>query len=435
MKKPAIIKNLLVITLLALTLAANCQTRSVSPLLSKGSPESVGMSTERLARIDAMCEQAVSQGDIPGVVALVARHGKIVYHKAFGMADSRSNRSLKKDDIFRIASQTKAITATAVLMLWEEGQFRLDDPISKYIPEFNNPQVLETFQNSDTSYTTVAASEEITIRHLITHTSGIGYGMIDQDESFKMIYHKAGIIDAFTTDNISIEENIKQMARLPLHHDPGEDWTYSEGLDVLGYFIEIISGVPFDVFLRERLFDPLEMNDTWFYLPAEIAQRLVPVQEPTDDGEWSRYQTTYYDPDYPINGAKRFYSGGAGLSSTAEDYAAFLQMYLNGGELNGTRILSRTTVRSIMGNQIGDLWGEDSDSYYGLAFAVLTEEGQAKGGNGSVGTFSWGGYFNTSYFADPQEQIIGVLMKQTRGQVSDDTGWMFRLLVGQAVGD
>lgn len=431
------IKNLVFIVLLTIALTANCLPRSVnkSPLLSTGSPESVGMSKERLARIDAMCEQAVSQGDIPGVVALVARHGKIVYHKAFGMADNQTSRALKKDDIFRIASQTKAITATAVMMLWEEGKFKLDDPISKYISEFKNPQVLETFQSSDTSYTAVAASGEITIRHLITHTSGIGYGMIDQDESFKMIYHKAGIIDAFTTENISIEANIKKLAKLPLHHNPGEKFTYSEGLDVLGYFIEIVSGVPFDVFLEKRLFDPLGMNDTWFYLPEDEAKRLVAVQEPSDEGEWKRYQNSGYDPEYPITGAKRFFSGGAGLSSTAKDYATFLQMYLNGGELNGVRILSRTTVQSIMGNQIGDLWGEDPDNYYGLAFGVLTQKGQDQGGQGSVGTFDWGGYFNTSYFADPKEKIIGVLMKQTLGQESDDTGWMFRLLVGQAVDD
>lgn len=430
-------KTFFTIFLIALNLTAYAQTKSIkkSSPLSEASPENAGISAERLERIEAMCSKAVSDGNIPGVVALVARHGKIVYWKAFGMADNQSGRSLKRDDIFRIASQSKAITATAIMMLWEEGKFKLDDPVSKYIPEFKNPQVLESIHYSDTSYTAVEASGEITIRHLLTHTSGIGYGMIDGDERFKLIYQKAGITDLFTTKNITIEESVKKLAKLPLHHNPGEKFTYSEGLDVLGYFIEVMSGMPFDIFLKKRLFDPLDMKDTWFYLPENKSKRLVSVQHKMDTGEWDRYPITFYDPDYPIKGAKRFFSGGAGLSSTAKDYATFLQMYLNDGELNGIRILSRTTIQSMMGNQIGDLWGENSGSNYGLAFGLVAQKGQTLGGRGSVGTFNWGGYFNTQYFADPKEKIIGILMKQTQGSVTDNTGWKFRLLVGQAVDD
>jgi CubicO group peptidase (beta-lactamase class C family) len=428
-------KNLLMLLLVVLWFTAGAQTKSSkkSPQLSEASPEKVGMSKERLARIDAMLQEAVAEGDVPGAVALVARNGKIVYHKAFGMADNESGRALKKDDVFRIASQTKAITSTAVMMLWEEGKFKLDDPISKYIPEFKNPQVLNTFQYKDTSYTTTPASGEITIRHLLTHTSGIGYGVIDGDERFQMIYNKAGVTDLFTTENISIQESVRKLAKLPLHHNPGEKFTYSEGLDVLGYFVEVMSGMPFDVYLRKRLFEPLGMHDTWFYLPQEKAQRLVAVQQP-DNGKWSRLPVTFYDPDYPAKGAKKFFSGGAGLSSTAKDYATFLQMYLNGGELNGVRILSRTTVQAIMANQIGDIW-KDNDKHYGLAFSVLKQKGEDKGGQGSLGTFDWGGYFNTQYFADPEEKVIGILMKQTQGTTSDDTGWKFRQLVGQAIDD
>lgn len=428
-------KTLFSLLLTALSLTAYAQTTSLqtSPPLEEAHPASVGMSAERLARIDAMGEQAMADDDVPGLVALVARNGKIVYWKAFGMADNASNRAMQRDDIFRIASQTKAITSTAVMMLWEEGKFRLDDPISKYIPAFENPQVLSSFRYGDTTFTAVPAEREITIRHLLTHTSGIGYGVIDGDERFRMLYEKAGITDLFTTEDISIEESVLKLAKLPLHHNPGDAFTYSEGLDVLGYFVEVISGMPFDVFLRERLFDPLGMDDTWFYLPDDKASRLVSVQRKGANGDWERFPVTFYDPDYPITGAKRFFSGGAGLSSTAKDYATFLQMYLNGGELNGVRILSRTTVQSIMGNQVGDLWGAGGDKYYGLAFGVVTEVGQAKGGQGSIGTFDWGGYFNTQYFADPKENIIGVLLKQTQGPVSDDTGWMFRQLVGQAV--
>jgi len=428
-------KNLLTLLLFCFSLVANAQTKSInkSPLLSEAPPESVGMSVERLARIDTLLMHAVSEEQIPGAVALVARNGKIVYYKAFGMADNQTGRFMKRDDIFRIASQSKAITSTAVMMLWEEGKFSLDDPISKYIPEFKNPQVLKTFQYKDTSYTTVAASGEITIRNLLSHTSGIGYGIIDGDERFKMIYEKAGITDLFTTENISIGESVKKLARLPLHHNPGEKFTYSEGLDVLGYFIEVVSGMPFDVFLKKHLFEPLGMNDTWFYLPGEKAKRLVPVQM-SENGKWIHYPVTFYDPDYPIKGAKRFFSGGAGLSSSAKDYATLLQMYLNGGEYNGIRILSRTTIQAILGNQTGSLFG-DPNEFFGLAFGVLTEKGQNMGGQGSTGTFNWGGYFNTSYFADPKEKIVGILMKQMQGESNDNTGTMFRQLVGQAVDD
>jgi CubicO group peptidase (beta-lactamase class C family) len=334
---------------------------------------------------------------------------------------------MEKDHIFRIASQTKAITSTAVMILWEEGKFRLDDPISNYIPEFKNPRVLAGFRYSDTTFSARPADKEITIRHLLTHTSGLGYGVIDGDERMKMIYHKAGVTDLFTTENISIEESVKRLAKLPLHHDPGTKYTYSEGLDVLGYFVEIISGQPFDVFLKERIFDPLGMDDTRFYLNDAQGERLVTVHT-YQDGKWQPYPVTFYDPDYPRKGAKRFFSGGAGLSSTTADYAKFLQMYLNQGELNGNRILSSKTIETIMKNQVGDLWS--GDKYYGLAFGVVTEDGVARGGLGSEGTFDWGGYFNTQYFADPEEQVIGLIFKQTSGAGNgDDTNWKFRQMV------
>lgn len=413
----------------------NAQTKSIkkSPVLTEAAPESVGISAERLARIDQMCAEAVQENDLPGIVSLVVRNGKIVHWKAYGMADNQAGRTLKRDDIFRIASQSKAITSTAVMMLWEEGKFQLDDPISKYIPEFKNPQVLKSFIYSDTTYTTEPAKSEITIRHLITHTSGLGYGIIDGNEQMKMIYAKAGVTDLFTTEKITIAESVKRLAKLPLHHNPGEKFTYSEGLDVLGYFIEIVSGMPFDQFLKTRIFDPLAMNDTRFYLPEEKTGRLVAVQQKTD-GKWKKYPVTFYDTDYPVKGAKTFFSGGAGLSSTAKDYATFLQMYLNGGELNGVRILSRTTVDVILANHSAELFGAP-DRYHGLAFGVTTTTGQDKGGNGSEGTFDWGGYFNTQYFADPKEKVIGILMKQTQGPVNDETGWKFRQLVGQSFDD
>jgi CubicO group peptidase (beta-lactamase class C family) len=427
----------LILTSLVGLTSINAQTKSMkkSPVLEEGTPASAGISPERLARIDEMCAEAVQKGNLPGIVSLIARKGKIVHWKAYGMADNLTGRALKRDDIFRIASQTKAITATAVMMLWEEGKFQLDDPISKYIPEFKNPQVLKSFTYRDTTYLTEPAKSEITIRQLLTHSSGIGYGVIDADERMKMIYHKAGITDAFTTENITIGENIKKLAKLPLHQNPGEKFTYSEGLDVLGYFIEIISGMPFDVFLKSHIFDPLGMNDTRFYQPEEKAGRLVTVQRKNQQGKWEKFPVTFYDTDYPIKGAKSYFAGGAGLSSTARDYATFLQMYLNGGELNGVRLLSRTSIKVIMGNQISNIWGEDPEKIYGLAFSVLTRKGEEKGGMSSEGTFEWGGYFNTQYFADPKENVIGILLKQTQGHVNDETGWKFRQLVSQSIDD
>jgi len=426
----------LITFLIALFVITSCTQQAsieTTALLTEASPETVGMSEERLERIDAMIEKAIEQDQIPGAVALVARNGKIVYYKAFGMADNESDRSLKRDDIFRIASQTKAITSTAVMMLWEEGKFGLDDPISKYIPEFEHAMIFDSFNEADSSFTGTPASSPITIRHLLTHTSGIGYGMID-DDNFRKIYQKAGIIDAFTTADVTIEDNIKKLGSLPLHHEPGERFTYGEGLDVLGYLIEIVSGIPFDKFLKERIFDPLGMEDSYFYLPDSKADRLVSVQS-KQDGKWMKYQVSpYYDPDYPIKGAMSFFSGGGGLSSTAKDYANFLQMYLNNGEMNGVRLLSRTTVQFIMANQVGDLFW-DSGGYYGLAFSVLDQKGADRGGRGSEGTFEWGGYFNTQYFADPVENVIGILMKQTQDTWTDETGGKFSQLVGQAIDD
>lgn len=399
--------------------------------LEPAKPESVGMSSERLDKIGNMLQKNVEHGKIPGAVALIVRDGKIVFQKAYGTANA-DGKKLGTDAIFRIASQTKAITATAVMILWEEGKFQLDDPISKYIPEFKDPQVLDTFNEVDSSFTTKPAGKEITIRNLITHTSGIGYGMIDPDERFKKIYAKAGIIDGFTTQNVKIEENEKKLAKLPLHFTPGEKWSYSEGLDVLGYFVEVISGKPFDQFLHDRIFEPLGMNNTYFYLPDSKANRLVAVQE-KKDGKWQNFgKTPYYDPEYPKKGAKTFFSGGAGISSTALDYAKFLRMYLNGGNFNDHQILSPVTVNMILSNQTGDLFG-GPENQYGLAFGLVSKQGEVKGGLGSEGTFDWGGYFNTQYFADPVTDVIGILMKQTQGPIDDQTGWKFRQMVFSSI--
>ena len=406
--------------------------QGASVRLKNGRPASAGIAPERLERIDQMLQDAVNKASIPGAVALVARHGRIVLHRAYGMADSTAQKPMELDAIFRIASQTKAITSTAVMMLWEEGHFQLDDPISRWIPEFEKVGVLKDYDETSGQWTSEPAKRPITIRHLLTHTSGLGYGVIDGDPRFKEIYSRAGVIDLFTTESVTIKQSVTKLAQLPLHHHPGDRFTYSEGLDVLGYFIELISGMSFSDFLEQRIFEPLGMDDTAFYQPEYKANRLVKVQT-LQEGQWTHYPVTFYDPDYPIKGAKTFFSGGAGLSSTAKDYAIFLQMYLNGGTYNGHRILSRTTIATMMQNQTGDLFG-GSEKFHGLAFGVVSEGGVAKGGLGSRGTFEWGGYFNTQYFADPEEGLIGILMKQTQG-VGEDTAWRFRQLCVQSIAD
>jgi CubicO group peptidase (beta-lactamase class C family) len=319
---------------------------------------------------------------------------------------------------------SKAITATAVMMLWEEGLFSLDDPISKYIPEFEDAGVLDGFNPEDTTYTTLPAESPVTIRQLLTHTSGVGYGMIDKDERMKMIHIKAGVEDIFTGSSASTGEFVKNLGPLPLHHNPGEKHIYSYGLDVLGYFIEVISGMPFNEFLRTRLFDPLGMDDTWFILPENLHERLVTVQH-KENGEWEPFPVTFYDPEYPRIQERDFFSGGAGISSTAMDYAIFLQMFLNGGQWNGARILKPATIDTLMTNHYPTIWDDTQDEYWGLVFKMLTGNSEW----GREGTFRWGGYFNTQYFADPEKQIIGILMKQTQGKVHNDPGNEYRKLV------
>ena len=391
-------------------------------------PENQGVSSERLDRIDSYLNKAIKDNQIPGAVALIRRNNKIIYNKAFGYSDVENKIMYSTDDIFRIASMTKAVTSLAVLMLWEEGEFNLDDPIEKYIPEFKDLKVLTDFNETDSTYLSKPAENKISIRHLLTHTSGIGYGVIDEDARFKAIYKKQGIVDLFTTDSINIESNVKKLAQLPLHHEPGEAFTYGESLDVLGYFIEVISQKSLDVFFKERIFDPLEMNDTYFYLPTTHQDRLVPVQTKRD-GFWTKYQGDFYDTNYPVKGAKTFLSGGAGLSSTTADYSNFLQMFLNKGSFKDKQILGKKTVELVYVNQNSHIPG----SSIGLAFGLVSEKDQALGGKGSMGTITWGGYFNTFYFADPVENIIGILYKQTREIEEEKTNIEFSTLLFQSL--
>ena len=417
-------KNCLTAALIVLFLWSCVSPNQDKPI----TPEDSGISSERLKRIDHYLNKAVADSIIPGAVALVARNGKIVYEKAFGIENPETQAPFKTNHIFRIASMSKAITSLGVLMLWEEGKFFLDDPIEQYIPEFEGIGVLDTFNPTDSTYTIKPSEKKMTVRHLLTHTSGIGYGIIDGDPRFKAIYHKAGIVDLFTTEDVSIEDNIKKLAKLPLHHEPGKKFTYSEGLDVLGYFIELMSGQKFDRFLEERIFEPLDMQDTFFYLPKTYHERLVHIQT-KNKGRWELFNGAFYDENYPITGAQTFFSGGAGLSSTVADYAKFLQLFLDGGKGNGTQFIGKKTAELIFSDQLKN----GGDFEYGLAFGLLSKNQFDKGGAGSIGTLTWGGYFNTSYFADPEENVIGLIYKQTQNIENDSTSGGFRELVFQSI--
>jgi CubicO group peptidase (beta-lactamase class C family) len=399
-----------------------------SIVLKEATPVSAKFSEERLLRIDKMIQQNIDSGWIAGAVGFIARDGKIIYNKSFGIKDIETKAPLKTDDIFRIASQTKAITSIAVMMLFEEGKFLLDDPISKYIPEFKNPQVLDQFNANDSTYTTKKANREITIRDLLTHTSGIDYAGIGSI-NMRAIYAKAGIPGGFGADKMLIGEKMRALGKLPLVHQPGEKFTYGLNVDVLGSLVEILSGESLDQYFRKHIFEPLGMTDTYFYLPTQKAGRLVSVS--TEDRNRHIAKLPQSAVNYPlIKGT--YYSGGAGLSSTIKDYAIFLQMLLNNGEYNGKRLLARRTVELITSNQIGEL--NRGKNKFGLGFEITTESGQAKLGM-TEGCFSWGGYFGTTYWADPKERLVCLLFIQqsplSHGEIQDK----FRALVYQALND
>jgi CubicO group peptidase (beta-lactamase class C family) len=419
----------LLLFFLGITLSATAFSQSVKTITPAAKPEDTGFSTSRLSRIDAMLDEYIKNQQIPGAVVYLVRDGKVAYHKAFGYSDVDKKTALKKDDIFRIASQSKAITSLAVMMLWEEGKFLLDEPVSKYIPEFKSPKVLKTFNAADSSYTTEPAKSEITIRQLLTHTSGVDYAAIGSTE-FKGIYAKAKIPSGIGNDKELLADKMKALGQLPIKHNPGEKWTYGLNHDVLGYLVEVWSNMSFDRFLKTRIFDPLGMKDTYFYLPQEKHARLVSLHQ-DKDGKVLVMKAGAFDaanPEYPkLKGT--YYSGGAGLSSTVEDYAKFLQLFLNKGEFNGVRLLSRKTVELIMTDQLPNL-----DNEYGLAFGLETSKNDHQAVYSS-GSFSWGGAFNTHYWADPKEKLIGLIYTNIFGTRHWQIGERFRTLTYSAIAD
>ena len=393
-------------------------------------PATASVSAERLQHVDAVIQQSINNKQIAGATALIARNGKIVYNKAFGYSDVEAKTPMRTDNIFRIASQTKAITSVAVMMLFEEGKLLLDDPISKYIPAFSRPVVLDQFNAADTTYTTTPAKREITIRDLLTHTSGIEYAVIGSP-TFKAIYAKAGIPVGFEGGATSLREAVDKLAKLPLAHNPGEKFTYGLNTDVLGCLVETVSKKSLDKFFEERIFQPLGMKDTYFFLPASKQNRLIPIYTFDANNNFVKYERNgVITADYPTRKGT-YFSGGAGLSSTITDYATFLQMLLNGGVYNGKRLLARRTVELMTSNQIGDL--DLRGDKFGLGFQITSEKNQAKLGV-SKGTFAWGGYFGTTYWVDPKEKIVGLIFIQ-QSPLKSDIHDKFKAAVYQSLND
>lgn len=377
-----------------------------------------GLKPARLERIDALLRDAVDRKRIAGGVALVMRHGKLGYLQAIGWQDVEAKRPMRADALFRIASMTKPITSVAVMMLVEDGKLRLADPVSKYVPEFKAPKVLGPGKDG-APYSTKPAEREITIHDLLTHTSGITYRFWGR-KPLCDLYRKDGVSDGVVHSARTSAENVRRLAKQPLLCQPGSAWEYGLSTDVLGCIVEVASGQDLDAFFRERIFRPLKMDDTFFFVPEVKKGRLAALYTTKSDQTIVRVGDKpvtvgelVYSATYPCEKDGKYYSGGAGLVSTARDYARFLQMLLNGGELDGARLLKTETVRRMTSNQVGDLklmFGDHGNRFgYGFGVRTATDKG---GDPSSAGSYSWGGLFHTYFWVDPKKELIGVLMTQ-----------------------
>ena len=416
---------------LPLTLSLFCQ----ACLSCQGYPfENADRSTRVIPRYTfegarAVLKGAVEQGEISGAVGLVVVGGRVVFREAFGWRDIDDDLPMREDTIFRIASMTKPITSVAVLMLHEEGRFQLDDPISLFIPEFEDPEIVVGSTNGQRAFERVPAQGEITIRHLLTHTSGISYGFSGV-QPLTRLYSEADVSDGLVQTEGTIGQGIRRLAKQPLLHEPGTAWKYGLSTDVLGWLVEIVSGKTLAEFFEEDIFVPLGMKDTHFFLPEEKVPRLASVYRLRSDGNLRELSAepieegpVVLSTSYHYRGPRTYFSGGAGLVSTVDDYHRFCQMLVNGGELDGVRLLKPETVREMTTNQIGEL--NVGDGKFGFGFSVQTKD--------TVGAFGGGGFFFTALWIDPEPELIGIFMAQLwpnqRSRVDDN----FRSAVDRAI--
>lgn len=379
--------------------------------LPTAEPAAVGMSAERLERLDGVMQGYIDRNEVAGVVTLVARRGKVVHFSAAGQRDAENGAPMTHDTIFRMASMTKPIASVALMMLYEEGHFQLRDPISKWLPEFSDMQVAfppPTQERLAGPYKLVPAARPITVQHVLTHTAGLAntYRGITRPEFQEM--------SAQAEPGDTVGDMLKRLAKLPLNFHPGDAWEYGRGTDVVGRLVEVMSGQTLDVFLRERIFGPLDMPDTHFYLPASKLGRFAAQYGPGPDGAIVLADPATAESRY-VKEPHVYFSGAGGLVSTARDYFRFHQMMLNGGELDGARILSRKTVELMTTNHTGDygIWLAGPGYGFGLGYAIVTDLGPS-GTPRSEGSYYWGGAFGTIFWVDPSEELISIMLTQIR---------------------
>jgi CubicO group peptidase (beta-lactamase class C family) len=423
MLRHALARFALYATLAVFAAAASAQS------LRPTSPDSVGLSAERLERLSDALQAYVDDGKLAGSVTLVARRGRVAYFEAFGKRDREANAPMQTDAIFRIASQSKAIVSVAAMTFVEEGKLLLTDPVGKYLPEFQETKVAVARDGG--GYDVVKVARPVTVRDLLTHTSGFGYGNgVGGD-----LWTAAGQTGYYFADkNETIRDSVRRIASLPAHAQPGTQWIYGYSTDILGALVEVVAGKPLDQALRERIFEPLGMRDTEFYLSPGKASRLTAVYS-QNSGSLERAPSpgNAVGQGHYVEGPRKNFSGGAGLLSTATDYARFLEMMRNGGELDGRRILSRKTVELMTTSHLGTI-SYNAGQGFGLGFYVVEDLG-ARGSPGSEGEFGWGGAYHTTYWVDPREQLVVVHLTQLvpAGDVDDQA--KVRALVYQAIVD
>ena len=421
------------------------QTRRIAPLLivvlssvAMGQglravpPNGAGLTNERLDRIGAIMNEHVAKGRMAGAIGLISRRGKVGYFETYGWQDKEANVPMKKDAIFRMYSMTKPITGVAVMLLYEEGRFFLSDPVSKYLPELAKPKVAIVKTDPATGAKTrevVPARREITILDLLRHTAGLDYRG-PEDGNGKLLYQQLGIF----SESQTIGDAVKKLGQVPLVSQPGTIWEYGLSMDVLARLVEVVSGKTYHRFLEERIFKPLGMVDTGFHVPPEKHSRLAklyaPAEGQTVKPSTAAPQTSYLKPAV-------LFGGGSGLVSTASDYLKFCQMLMNGGELNGVRILSRKTVELMSADHLGEIpRAALLAPGYGFGFTVAVSRGVGQTGSiGSTGEYFWGGAAGTRFWIDPKEQMIGIFMIQILPHTSLTFGTQFRQLAYQAISD
>jgi CubicO group peptidase (beta-lactamase class C family) len=398
--------------------------------LPTAKPEQVGLSSERLERVSRALRSEIEAGKFPGAVALVARKGQVVYFASFGVRDPGTGAPMGKDAIFRLYSMTKPFASVAAMMLMEDGKLLITDPVAKFLPQLAKREVSVSQLDPVTGkvvYTVVPADRDITVQDLLRHTSGLVYGSFTPNARIKELYETNGVGWA----DVTPEEQVERLGKVPLAHQPGTTWEYSLSTDVLGRVVEKVSGATLGRFLDERVFGPLKMPDTSFVVPnAKLGRLAQPLAVEPSTGQPIKLVDVTVPPKND--------AGGAGSASTTADYTRFLQMLLNGGQLEGTRLLSPTTVAFMTADHLGPmkivpLGGVGTGYGFGLGFAVRTTPGIA-GVSGSVGEYPWGGAAGTAFWVDPKEEMITVLMLQgAPGPARGYTGTLFRQMVRQAI--